>query len=67
MSMAPGANLRNMNENWGWPVFYNEEFSISIPALADKLGRPGAIVGGEPDLSVSVAGCRPNCAITRHD
>jgi 3-oxosteroid 1-dehydrogenase len=44
MGMALGANLRNMNENWGWPVYYNEEFNISIPALAIELGRPGSIV-----------------------
>ncbi len=44
MGMALGANLRNMNENWGWPVYYNEEFGVSIPALAIELGKPGSIV-----------------------
>ncbi|HRL12291.1 MAG TPA: FAD-dependent oxidoreductase [Aggregatilineales bacterium] len=44
MGMALGANLRNMNEMWGWPVYLNEEAGFGTPALATELGKPGAIV-----------------------
>ncbi|MBZ0307224.1 MAG: FAD-dependent oxidoreductase [Anaerolineae bacterium] len=44
MGMAIGANLRNMNESWGWPVYYNEDGGYSYPALAPDLGKPGIIV-----------------------
>lgn len=44
MGMALGASLRNMNERWGWPVFYDTDHQISLSALATELGRPGAIV-----------------------
>lgn len=44
MAMALGANLRNMNESWGWPVFFNEEYGVSIPALAYEIGKPGTVV-----------------------
>lgn len=44
MAMALGANLRNMNESWGWPVFFNEDYGISIPALAYEIGKPGTVV-----------------------
>jgi succinate dehydrogenase/fumarate reductase flavoprotein subunit len=44
MGMALGANLRNMNECWGWPVYYNEDLDAGTPALAIDLGKPGAIV-----------------------
>ncbi len=44
MGMALGANLRNMNEHWGWPVFYSESGGYSMPALPMELGKPGAIV-----------------------
>ncbi|MFO7320217.1 MAG: FAD-dependent oxidoreductase [Chloroflexota bacterium] len=44
MAMALGANLRNMNEIFGWPVFVDEEAGIGANALATELGKPGAIV-----------------------
>lgn len=44
MGMALGAGLRNMNEVWGWPVYYNEDYQVSIPALAYEIGKPGTIV-----------------------
>lgn len=44
MGMALGANLRNMNESWGWPVYYNPELDAGIPATATELGKPGALV-----------------------
>ena len=44
MGMALGANLSNMNESWGWPVYYTEELGFSMPALAPDLGKPGTIV-----------------------
>ncbi|MBZ0291645.1 MAG: FAD-dependent oxidoreductase [Anaerolineae bacterium] len=44
MGMAIGANLRNMNESWGWPVYYNEDGGFSQPALTIELGKPGALV-----------------------
>ncbi len=44
MGMALGANLRNMNEHWGWPVYYNEEGQFSLPALTLELGKPGGLV-----------------------
>lgn len=44
MGMALGASLRNMNERWGWPVFYDTDQQISLSALATELGKPGAIV-----------------------
>jgi succinate dehydrogenase/fumarate reductase flavoprotein subunit len=44
MGMALGANLRNMNEHWGWPVFYSEAGGYAMPALAMEIGKPGAIV-----------------------
>lgn len=43
MGMAAHANLRNMNEIWGWPVFYNEEGGYALMALAPELGKPGTI------------------------
>jgi 3-oxosteroid 1-dehydrogenase len=43
MGMALGANLRNMNECWGWPVFFNEDGGFSQPALAYEIGKPGSI------------------------
>jgi DNA-binding NarL/FixJ family response regulator/succinate dehydrogenase/fumarate reductase flavoprotein subunit len=44
MGMALGASLRNMNERWGWPVFYDTDQQVSLSALANELGRPGAVV-----------------------
>ncbi len=44
MGMAIGANLRNMNELWGWPVFVNEETGTSTMALSMELGKPGTVV-----------------------
>ncbi|MBZ0309632.1 MAG: FAD-dependent oxidoreductase, partial [Anaerolineae bacterium] len=44
MGMAIGAGLHNMNERWGWPVFYDEDHKMPINALATELGRPGAVV-----------------------
>lgn len=44
MGMALGANLSNMNESWGWPVYYSEEGGFSVPALATELGKPGTLV-----------------------
>ncbi|MCC6612832.1 MAG: FAD-binding protein [Anaerolineae bacterium] len=44
MGMALGASLRNMNEWWGWPVFFDPEQGQVISALATELGKPGAIV-----------------------
>jgi len=44
MGMALGASLRNMNEWWGWPVFFDPERREVISALATELGKPGAIV-----------------------
>jgi flavocytochrome c len=43
MGMALGANLRNMNECWGWPVYFNEDGGFGIPALTLELGKPGAL------------------------
>jgi succinate dehydrogenase/fumarate reductase flavoprotein subunit len=44
MGMAVGANLRNMNESWGWPVYFNEDGGFSSPALTIDLGKPGSLV-----------------------
>lgn len=44
MGMAIGADLRNMNEIWGWPVYFNPDYNAPIPALAIEIGQPGAIV-----------------------
>ena len=44
MGMAIGAGLRNMNERWGWPVFFDEDSNTAVSALAIELGRPGALV-----------------------
>ena len=44
MGMAIGAGLHNMNERWGWPVFYDIDHGKPINALATELGRPGAVV-----------------------
>ncbi|QPC84979.1 FAD-binding protein [Phototrophicus methaneseepsis] len=44
MAMAIGANLRNMNEIFGWPVYYTEELGYGSPALTLELGKPGTIV-----------------------
>ena len=44
MGMAIGAHLRHMTERWSWPVYYNTERQVPVPALALELGRPGAIV-----------------------
>lgn len=44
MGMAIGASLRNMNERWAWPVFFDQERDEAISALAPELGRPGALV-----------------------
>ena len=44
MGMAIGASLRNMNERWGWPVYFDTDRNIALSALATELGRPGAIV-----------------------
>ena len=44
MGMAAGANLRNMNESWGWPVFYNEDSQSPLMAISRMVGRPGALV-----------------------
>ena len=44
MGMAIGADLRNMNESWGWPVFWDPDTENPIPAYAPELGKPGSIV-----------------------
>jgi DNA-binding NarL/FixJ family response regulator/succinate dehydrogenase/fumarate reductase flavoprotein subunit len=44
MGMAIGASLRNMNERWGWPVFYDADQRTAVSALATELGKPGALV-----------------------
>lgn len=44
MGMAIGAGLRNMNERWGWPVYFDTDENIALSALATEIGRPGAIV-----------------------
>jgi DNA-binding NarL/FixJ family response regulator/succinate dehydrogenase/fumarate reductase flavoprotein subunit len=44
MGMAIGAGLRNMNERWGWPVYFDPSRNIALSALATEIGRPGAIV-----------------------
>ena len=44
MAMALGANMANMNESWGWPVYFNETGGFSQPALTLDLGKPGCIV-----------------------
>ena len=44
MGAAIGAELRNMNSLWGWPVYYNTAAHYSISALALELGKPGTIV-----------------------
>ena len=41
MGMALGANLRNMNEHWGWPIFYSEAGGYGMPALADGTRQAG--------------------------
>ncbi len=43
MGMALGANLRNMNESFGWPVFKTEG-DAGRNALATELGKPGTIL-----------------------
>ena len=44
MGMAIGAHLRHMNERWSWPVYYDADRQMPVPAIAPELGRPGAIV-----------------------
>jgi succinate dehydrogenase/fumarate reductase flavoprotein subunit len=44
MGMAVGAGLRNMNERWGWPVFYDTDKRVAVSALATELGKPGSLV-----------------------
>jgi succinate dehydrogenase/fumarate reductase flavoprotein subunit len=44
MGMAIGADLRNMNESWGWPVYWDPDTENPIPAYAPELGKPGSIV-----------------------
>lgn len=44
MGMELGADLRNMNESWGWPVFWDPDTENPIPAYAPELGKPGLIV-----------------------
>lgn len=44
MGMALGASLRNMNERWSWPVFFDTEQQAPLSALATELGKPGAVV-----------------------
>jgi succinate dehydrogenase/fumarate reductase flavoprotein subunit len=44
MGMAIGADLRNMNESWGSPVFYDPKARTPILAIAPELGKPGCIV-----------------------
>lgn len=44
MGMAVGAGLRNMNERWGWPVFYDADKQVAVSALATELGKPGSLV-----------------------
>jgi len=44
MGMALGASLRNMNERWSWPVFFDSEQQVPLSALATELGKPGAVV-----------------------
>lgn len=44
MGMEIGADLRNMNESWGWPVFWDPDTETPIPAYAPILGKPGCIV-----------------------
>ena len=44
MGMAIGANLRNMNESWGWPVMHDDATSFSSFALAPEIGKPGTII-----------------------
>ena len=44
MGMELGADLRNMNESWGWPVFWDPDTETAIPAYAPVLGKPGCIV-----------------------
>ena len=43
MGMALGANLRNMNEIWGWPVMQEEETGFTRFALAPEMGKPGTV------------------------
>ena len=44
MGMALGANLRNMNEIWGWPMFVNEADGYGIMALPTEMGKPGGLL-----------------------
>ncbi|MBT7371867.1 MAG: FAD-binding protein, partial [Gammaproteobacteria bacterium] len=44
MGMAIGADLRNMNESWGWPVYWDPATESPIPAYSPELGKPGSIV-----------------------
>lgn len=44
MGMEIGADLRNMNESWGWPVFWDPDTENPIPAYAPVIGKPGCIV-----------------------
>jgi succinate dehydrogenase/fumarate reductase flavoprotein subunit len=44
MGMELGADLRNMNEVWGWPVFWDPDTKTPIFAIATELGMPGCIV-----------------------
>jgi DNA-binding NarL/FixJ family response regulator/succinate dehydrogenase/fumarate reductase flavoprotein subunit len=64
MGMALGAGLRHMNERWGWPVFYDTDHQTAINALANELGRPGAVVVNRKGLRImNEAG--PYDAVTR--
>lgn len=44
MGMEVGADLRNMNESWGWTVFWDPDTETAIPAFSPILGKPGCIV-----------------------
>jgi flavocytochrome c len=64
MGMALGANLRNMNEIWGWPVMHDEETDFTRFALAPEIGKPGTVIVNQRGLRfVNEAG--PYDAVTR--
>lgn len=64
MGMSLGAGLRHMNERWGWPVFFDPDHDKSINALANELGKPGAIVVNKKGVRImNEAG--PYDAVTR--
>jgi DNA-binding NarL/FixJ family response regulator/succinate dehydrogenase/fumarate reductase flavoprotein subunit len=64
MGMSLGAGLRHMNERWGSPVFFDPDQGASISALANELGKPGAIVVNKKGVRI-MNEAAPYDAVTR--